>query len=61
MSDSASFDEYTRMRARRAFLREYALRKGWPTNADDLTWEQIMEIRAQPEWHAPEILTPERS
>lgn len=29
---------------------DYCKKNGWPTNLDNLTMEQIMEIRSQPEW-----------
>lgn len=29
---------------------DYCLKMGWPTNPAELSFEQILEIRKQPEW-----------
>lgn len=36
---------------RSQLVEQYCAAKGW--NARDLTWEQIQEIRSQPEWNKP--------
>lgn len=46
--------------ARGAFSTEYARRQGWigpneELDPEKLSWEQILEIRAQPEWKAAGI------
>lgn len=38
------------IRERDKFIREYCEKKGWTANAVDMTFDQIMEIRNQPEW-----------
>lgn len=38
------------LEARGAFVTAYCRSKGWPEDPDELTMEQVMEIRAQPEW-----------
>lgn len=41
------------LKARDEFVRRYCLEKGWPSNRDDLTMDQIMEIRSQEGWKNP--------
>lgn len=36
--------------ARHEFVVGYCKSKGWPTDLEQLSWEQVMEIRAQPGW-----------
>lgn len=36
--------------ARHKIVVAYCTSKGWPTDAGVLTFDQIMEIRSQPEW-----------
>lgn len=38
---------------RKKFAEDYCQSRGWPTDANDLTWEQIMEIRQQEGWKNP--------
>lgn len=38
------------LRLRRAFAERYCREHGWPTDPNALTWDQLMEIRRQPEW-----------
>jgi len=40
-------------RKRVAFATDYMVEKGWGTNPDLLSIEQILEIRAQPGWKEP--------
>jgi len=42
------------LHARHAFALQYSQQKGW--DFDDLSIEQILEIRKQPEWASPEKL-----
>ena len=29
---------------------DYCEKKGWPTDFEKLSWEQVLEVRALPEW-----------
>lgn len=44
------------MLARGLFANEYCKSKGWNKNPDDLTFEQIFEIREQEGWINPCIM-----
>jgi hypothetical protein len=57
-SDKEAEAHQSFLEARYRFAMEYATRKGWPTNIDDLSFEQIMEIRTQPGWKTPQGETP---
>jgi hypothetical protein len=36
--------------AREKFCKEYCEKKGWPSDAEELSFDQILEIRSQEEW-----------
>lgn len=38
---------------RHAFVLSYCRSRGWPERAEDLSIDQIMEIREQPGWQHP--------
>jgi len=38
------------IQGRLEFSKNYCEKKGWPTEPSALSFEQIMEIREQPEW-----------
>lgn len=42
------------LRKRGEFAQKYMAEQGWGDNPDDLSFEQIMEIRAQPGWKEPD-------
>jgi hypothetical protein len=53
-SEMASDDDVQRiLEARGAFASAYCRAKGWSEDPDELTWEQIFEIRAQDGWKRP--------
>lgn len=44
---------HAKIRARARFVAGYAARRGWPAKLDELSFEQIDEIREQDEWINP--------
>lgn len=38
--------------ARHQFVVAYCKLKGWPTDLEQLSWDQIKKVRAQPDWKA---------
>ena len=43
------------LKARGKFVRRYCAEKGWSAGPNDLSWDQIMEIRGQEGWKNPTI------
>ena len=41
--------------ARHAFTQEYCQEQGWPSNPDQLSIEQILQIRKQDGWKNPKL------
>lgn len=52
MSDDPKGAQRT-INARHEFMVAYCTEKGWPTNPEDLSLEQIMEVRSQEGWKVP--------
>jgi hypothetical protein len=53
-ADEATVKQHERfLKARYDFAIKYAAEKGWGTDVDHLTLEQILEIRRQPSWLTP--------
>lgn len=53
-TDAQAHDAQRIINGRAEFTREYCRSKGWPESPDELSFEQIFEIRAQPGWKEPQ-------
>jgi len=53
-NQSTGVNEYQIIQMRDQFANEYSNEKGWDKN--NLSFEQIMEIRSNPQWKNPHLM-----
>ena len=52
----ASPEQEAAITARDRFIRKYSTERGWPENPQELSFEQIIEIRKQDGWKRPSTI-----